>query len=50
MRFAGGTAYWSGRLAVERGFWRSGGQIGVSLEPIDGGGSGAPILVGRMPS
>jgi hypothetical protein len=48
MRSAAGTTYWWGRVDVERGHWRAGGQLGVSLETIGENGSGAPILIGRL--
>ena len=48
MRFTAGTAYWWGRVQVERGYWRLGGQLGVSIETVGAHGDSAPILLGRL--
>jgi hypothetical protein len=48
MRFADGTAYWWGNVELEQGFWRLGGQLGVSVETIGEEGVGPPILLGRL--
>jgi hypothetical protein len=51
MRFDRGVAYWSGPLSSYGGLSLSGGgRLGVSLETVGEGGTGAPVLVGELPS
>jgi hypothetical protein len=51
MRFADGVAYWSGPLDRYGDLSLDGrGRFGVSLEESGQGGTGAPVLVGELPS
>lgn len=51
MRFADGVAYWSGPLERYGDLpLDGGGRLGVSLEVPGRAGSGAPVLVGLLPS
>ena len=48
MRFSGSLAYWVGSLGAWGVTLTPGGRFWVSLEPIGGGGSGTPALVGTL--
>lgn len=51
MRFDQGVAYWSGPLSSYGDLTLTGGgRLGVSLETVGEGGTGAPVLVGELPS
>lgn len=50
MRFADGVAYWSGPLDRYDDLPFEGGRLGVSLEVTGQPGTGAPVLLGELPS
>ena len=50
MRFADGVAYWWGPLDRYADLPFEGGRLGVSLELTGQPGSGAPVLLGELPS
>ena len=50
MRFANGVAYWSGSLGRYEDLSLEDGRLGVSLEQAGQDGSGAPVLLGELPS
>ena len=50
MRFADGVAYWWGPLDRYDDLPFDGGRLGVSLEVTGQPGSGAPVLLGELPS
>lgn len=48
MQFSGSTAYWAGSLGSWGNAAALGGRFWVSLEPIGGSASGAPVLEGTL--
>ncbi|HEY8199171.1 MAG TPA: hypothetical protein VIF44_05330 [Candidatus Limnocylindrales bacterium] len=50
MRFADGVAYWWGPMDRYDDLPFEGGRLGVSLEVTGQPGSGAPVLLGELPS